>query len=161
MLVLGSRKVMMDDVEALKAREGGEPYPIMAPTIPCFRMTRRLAAKVTLKPTDDHRWFDDTLGMTGDWRKPGPVFCIPLRCLAAVKTPNLIAAGRCMASTGDTWDCTRVIPTCAVTGEAAGTAAAFLAREQEQSSFAELDIARLQKHIRNQNGIINKDLLHA
>jgi len=37
---------------------------------------------------------------------------------------NLYAAGRCMAAEEDMWDVTRVIPCCAVTGEAAGIAAA-------------------------------------
>jgi hypothetical protein len=46
----------------------------MTTTMPTHRMTRRLAGKVTLRVTDDHRWFDDTLGMTGDWRKAGPIF---------------------------------------------------------------------------------------
>lgn len=158
-MVITSRKKMMDDIEAIKEKTGGNPYPIMAPTIPCFRMSRRLSAKVTLKPSDDHRWFDDTLGMTGDWRKAGPIFCIPLRCLTATKTANLITAGRCMASTGDTWDLTRVIPTCAVTGEAAGVAAAFLSREDNASSFADLDIPTLQKYLLRHKVIIDKDLL--
>ncbi|MGI6354567.1 MAG: FAD-dependent oxidoreductase [Lentisphaeria bacterium] len=157
--VLASREMMMADMEAIKAKEGGNPYPIMIPTIPCFRMSRRLSGKVTLKPTDDHRWFDDSLGMTGDWRKAGPIFCLPLRSLAAVNTANLITAGRCMSSTGDTWDVTRVIPTCAVSGEAAGAAAAFLAREDNDIGFFDLDVSTLQKHLRRRRGIIDKSLL--
>ena len=107
---LASREMIMADLEAIKAKDGGNPYPIMLPTIPCFRMSRRLVGKVTLRQTDDHRWFDDCLGMTGDWRKAGPIFCLPMRALAAVKTPNLITAGRCFSASGDTWDVTRVIP---------------------------------------------------
>ena len=42
-------------------------------------------------------------------------------------TPNLFAAGRCISAAGDAWDVTRVIPTCAATGQAAGTMAALLA----------------------------------
>ena len=38
---------------------------------------------------------------------------------------NLIAAGRCISSKAAMWDLTRVIPACAVTGEAAGIAAAL------------------------------------
>ena len=157
--VLESRKMMMEDLEKIREKDGGNPIPIMSPTIPTFRMSRRLAAKVTLKESDDHRWFDDTLGMTGDWRKAGPVFCLPLRCLAAVKTANLITAGRCLSSMGDTWDVTRVIPTCAVSGEAAGIAAAFLAANDECRSFYDLDIPTLQKYIKRHNGIIDKELV--
>lgn len=158
--VLASRKMMMDDIEKIREASGGQPYPIMAPTMPTFRMSRRIAAKVTLKPSDDHRWFEDSLGMTGDWRKAGPVFCIPLRCLAAVNTANLITAGRCMASSGDTWDLTRVIPTCAVTGEAAGISAAFLTHEENDIRFSDLDISALQRYIRRHKGIIDKSLLN-
>ena len=150
----------MKDLAAIQAKDGGHPYPIMIPTIPCFRMSRRLAGKVTLRPSDDHRWFDDCLGMTGDWRKAGPVFCIPLRSLAAVQTPNLITAGRCMSSMGDTWDVTRVIPTCAVSGEAAGAAAAFLAREDSTIGFSDLDVQVLQKHLRRRKVIIDQGLLN-
>lgn len=158
-MALTSREMMMADLAAIKAKEGGNPYPIMIPTIPCFRMSRRLTGKVTLKSTDDHRWFDDCLGMTGDWRKAGPIFCLPLRSLAAVHTANLITAGRCMSSAGDTWDVTRVIPTCAVSGEAAGAAAAFLAREDDNVGFLDLDVQTLQKHLRRRKVIIDKSLL--
>ena len=154
-----ARKMMMEDIEKIREKDGGNPIPIMSPTIPTFRMSRRLAAKVTLKESDDHRWFDDALGMTGDWRKAGPVFCLPLRCLAAVKTANLITAGRCLSSMGDPWDVTRVIPTCAVSGEAAGIAAAFLAASDECRSFFDLDIPTLQKYIKRHHGIIDKDLV--
>lgn len=38
---------------------------------------------------------------------------------------NLLAAGRDISTSDAMWDVTRVIPACAVTGEAAGTAAAL------------------------------------
>lgn len=158
-MILTSRQLMMDDLAARQVKSGGNPYPIMMPTIPCFRMTRRLVGKVTLKPSDDHRWFPDTLGMTGDWRKAGPVYCLPMRALAAVQTANLISAGRCMAATGDTWDVTRVIPTCAVTGEAAGAAAAMLAHEENCPGFLDLDIAVLQRNLKRRKVIIDRNAL--
>ena len=157
--IIASRQLMMDDVAKTRREKGGNPYPVMSPTMPTHRMTRRLSAKITLKESDDHRWFDDALGMTGDWRKAGPVFCVPLRSLAATKTANLLAAGRCMATVGDTWDLFRVIPTCAVTGEAAGVAAAFFANSQDCRSIMDLDIPAMQKHIKRHHGIIDKRLL--
>ncbi|NLG14802.1 MAG: FAD-dependent oxidoreductase [Lentisphaerae bacterium] len=158
--VIQSRHLQMQDLEARKAANpDSDIYPIMTTTMPTHRMTRRIAGKVTLRESDDHRWFDDTLGMTGDWRKPGPIFCLPLRCMAAPTTPNLITAGRCISSIGDTWDVTRVIPTCAVTGEAAGTAAAFLALDQNAYDFKDLDIKSLQNFLRKKGVIIDKKLL--
>ena len=158
--VLESRHFSMLDLQKRReAKPESDIYPIMTTTMPTHRMTRRLAGKVTLRVTDDHRWFDDTLGMTGDWRKAGPIFCIPLRAIAATKTTNLITAGRCISSIGDTWDVTRVIPTCAVTGEAAGVAAAFLANDQNATSFFDLDIKALQNYLKRKHVIIDKSLV--
>ena len=150
---------MLDLQKRREAKPESDIYPIMTTTMPTHRMTRRLAGKVTLRVTDDHRWFDDTLGMTGDWRKAGPIFCIPLRAIAATKTTNLITAGRCISSIGDTWDVTRVIPTCAVSGEAAGAAAAFLAKDENATSFFDLDIKALQTYLKRNHVIIDKSLV--
>lgn len=54
---------------------------------------------------------------------------------------NLITAGRNISVTDALWDITRVIPVCAVSGEAAGTAAAM------SDDFASLDITKLQKKL--------------
>lgn len=47
-----------------------------------------------------------------------------VRCYCG-KVHNLYAAGRCISVIDDMWDITRAIPCCAVTGQAAGTAAAL------------------------------------
>ncbi|MBN2307515.1 MAG: FAD-dependent oxidoreductase [Candidatus Hydrogenedentes bacterium] len=129
-------------------------YPVVLPTIPSFRMTRRLAGAVELNEADERRVFEDSIGMTGDWRKPGPVYYIPLRALTGVATANLIAAGRCMSS-GTAWDVTRAIPTCAVTGQAAGAAAALAAR-MRTPRFSELDVGLLQGELAGQKVLLKK-----
>lgn len=58
--------------------------------------------------------------------------------------PNLLTAGRCLSAADDLWNVTRVIPVCAVSGEAAGTAAAL------GSDFAAMDVSRLQSRLRAQ-----------
>ena len=50
-------------------------------------------------------------------------------------------AGRCISVTDEMWDVTRVIPVCAVSGEAAGAAAAMC------SDFTNIDIKKLQTHL--------------
>ncbi len=159
-MCIASRELMLQDMARLKATEKQDIYPLAMPSIPCTRMSRHLQATVTLKSSDAQRWFEDAVGMTGDWRKAGPVYTVPLRALAARKTANLITAGRCISCSGDTWDVMRVIPTCAVTGEAAGTAAAFLAKDTEVSRFAKLDIAALQRHLKRHRVILDKSLLN-
>ena len=96
-MILDSRQFIMEDVARRGAACGGLAYPINVPMLASFRMSRRLVGTRTLRERDCHRWFDDTLGLTGDWRKPGPVYSLPLSILTAVRTPNLITAGRCIS----------------------------------------------------------------
>lgn len=97
---------------------------INIPTVPALRMTRRIVGELELQETDDHKIFDDCVGIVSDWRKPGPVYYIPLRALIGRKNSNLFVAGRNI-SADSVWDVTRSIPACAVTGQAAGLAAAL------------------------------------
>jgi hypothetical protein len=53
------------------------------------------------------------------------------------------------------WDITRVIPTCAVTGEAAGTAAA-MAVQSETKTFSDLEVKKLQNVLISKGIHINK-----
>ncbi len=157
--IIASHDKVRERLAAIEAADGTAPFIANIPTFPTFRMTRRLVGKVTMRAGDDHRWFNDTVGMTGDWRKRGPIFCVPLRAQTAVETDNLIAAGRCISSAGDNWDVTRVIPTCAVTGESAGAAAAMLAADGTISSFEELPVTALQKHLKDNKVIIDRTIL--
>lgn len=113
-------------------------------TIPQLRMTRKLAGRYTLDDTEDHKHFEDSIGMTGDWRKRGPVYEIPMRALCSEELVNVTAAGRCISVTDAMWDITRVIPTAAVTGQAAGL---MLAVNDDTSK---LQIEELQQALRRQ-----------
>ena len=157
--IIASHDMMKDRMRQTHEVKGEMPFIANIPTYPTFRMTRHLVGRVVMKASDDHRWFSDAVGMTGDWRKAGPIFCIPFRALAAVNTSNLIAAGRCISTTGDNWDVMRVIPPCAVTGEAAGAAAAMLAQDNSALSFADLSIPALQKHLISHKAIIDRSIL--
>ena len=57
---------------------------------------------------------------------------------------NLITAGRCTSVTDSMWDIMRVIPCCAVTGQAAGMAAAMT------DDFTALDVDVLQQELKKQ-----------
>jgi hypothetical protein len=94
-------------------------------SIPQVRMTRRIKGVYTMNDEEVFKTFSDSIGMTGDWRKIGPVYEIPFSCLYGKDIKNLITCGRNISVTDDMWDITRVIPVCAVTGEAAGIAAAI------------------------------------
>lgn len=110
-------------------------------SIPQLRMTRRIAGEFTLDIAHDHEAFERSIGAIGNWRKRGPAYHIPYECLYSRSVPNLIAAGRIISVTDAMWDITRVIPPCAVTGEAAGAAAAMT------DDFGALDVKTLREHL--------------
>ncbi len=120
--------------------------PVCLPTIPQVRMTRRLNGRYVMDVTEMHKHFADSVGKFGDWRKRGPAYELPFSVLTGKKVDNLLCAGRCISVTDEMWDVTRVIPVCAVSGEAAGTAAAMF------SDFSNADIARLQSRL-TENGV--------
>lgn len=137
---------------------GMEIHPFALASQPDFRMTRRLVSSFTLLGEHAHAWFDDAIGLTGDWRKRGPVWAMPYRCIRAEVNRNLLSAGRCISSAGRAWDMSRVIPTCAVTGEAAGTAAALAARSHDGDTHA-LPVAVLQEQLRRQRVLLDRALV--
>ena len=151
--LLDSRQLVRKELKRLTVSSDGVVRPLLLPTIPAFRMTRRLRGEIELKESHERERFPDSVGMTGDWRKPGPVYYIPFRALAATRTDNLLAAGRCM-SAASAWDITRAIPTCAVTGEAAGVAAAMAASFRRR--LADLDVKLLQERLRKQRVLVMK-----
>ena len=124
---------------------------IALPAMAQFRTTRRISGIYEINDTDVNRDFDDSIGCAGDWRKAGPVYQIPYRSLINPGFENIIAAGRIIASSGDAWEVTRVIPAAALTGQAAGTAAALAIKEK--CGFSDMPVNLLQKVLED-NGVI-------
>lgn len=154
--VLGCRAVIREHIAALRAKyPDSDIQPFALASIPGLRMTRRLVASYSLAGADDHVWHEDAIGLTGDWRKPGPVYSLPFRTLRGEANANLLAVGRCMSSDVTAWDITRVIPPCAVTGEAAGVAAAMVVAETG-ADLHSLSIPRLQDRLRAQGVILDR-----
>lgn len=141
-----SHKTILD--HWLKKKES-DPSAVIStiPTIPQIRMTRKIVGEYELKHTEMHTFFDDSIGMVSNWKKRGPIYEVPFRTLYNKSVKNLITAGRCTSVNETLWDVMRVIPCCAVTGQAAGTAAAMT------SDFSTLDISLLQKKLR-ENGVV-------
>lgn len=115
-------------------------------SIPQVRMTRRIKGVYTMNDQEVFKTFEDSIGMTGDWRKKGPIYEIPFGCLYGKDIKNLVTCGRNISVTDDMWDITRVIPVCAVTGEAAGVAAAI------SDDFANINKEEFFEILRN-NGV--------
>ena len=141
--------------DILKRRKNDEIIvPTSIATIPQIRMTRKIVGEYTLHDTEEHKYFADSIGMVSDWRKRGPVYEVPFSTLFSKAVKNLITAGRCTSVTDSMWDIMRVIPCCAVTGEAAGVAAAIC------DDFTKIDMEKLQNKLK-ENGVVlhEKDLM--
>lgn len=138
--VLEAHEKMYEDI--LRFKEATPDYvPVTMSSIPLVRMSRRLVGAYELDDTEQGKHFEDSIGLTGDWRCAGPCYELPYRCLMTPTLQNLLVAGRDISVTDAMWDITRVIPPCAVTGEAAGTAAALT------SDFVSLDVCCLQERL--------------
>lgn len=129
-----------------------ENYPILLPAIPQLRMTRRLEGAYCLSQEDEWYEHDDCVGRCANWRKSNSVYYLPFRTLYG-KTANVLCAGRCISSKGWAWDTTRAIQCCAVSGEAAGTAAALYV-DEKIDHIKKLPIDVLQTQLRKQGVII-------
>lgn len=121
-------------------------FPLALPTMAQLRMTRRIDGVFTLSDRMEWTSFDDSVGLVADWRKSGYVWEVPYRSMLPCDLKGLLAAGRCISSAGDAWDVMRVIPAAAVTGEAAGVAAALAAKKEILPD--ELDINSIQNELR-------------
>jgi hypothetical protein len=142
--LIATREMIRNHVETtLASRNDDVLIPLILPTYPGFRMTRRLVGKCDFIAED--RWVrEDHIGYICDWRNRGPIYSVPFGSLCAVKTPNLLAVGRCISAAGYSWDQSRVIPACAVTGQAAGTAAAL-----QPGDATNVDVSKLQAKLQN------------
>ena len=122
-------------------------------TMPQVRMTRRLDGVTVLDKTGEYVRYEDSVGMFGNWKgngvnvHTGQHFELPYSALYGKKIKNLATAGRCISVTDEMWEYSRVIPVCAVSGEAAGTAAAL------GKNFPEVDITKLQTKLK-ENGVL-------
>ena len=143
MVIMSHDQILKDFV---KEKEGHERYwPVTIATIPQIRMTRKIKGEYELSNKEMHTYFEDSIGMISDWRKRGPVYEVPFRTLYSKEVKNLIVAGRCTSVTEPMWDIMRVIPCCAVTGEAAGLAAALT------DDFTTLNVKILQEKLKENN----------
>ena len=135
-----SHQSTLNDLEKQR-KEDSTIVPVTLATTPQIRMTRKIIGEYVLSDKEMHTYFEDSIGMVSDWKKRGPVYEVPFRTLYSKKVKNLICAGRCTSVNETMWDIMRVIPCCAVTGQAAGIAAALT------DDFGALDVSKLQEKL--------------
>ncbi len=139
MMQLAHDHIIKEVLEQRKTSGDDSIVPTMIPTIPQVRMTRKICGVYAMREADDHKDLPDSVGMFSNWKERGPWYQLSFGALHGKKVKNLITAGRCISSDQTMWDVTRVIPVCAVSGEAAGAAAAMT------DDFCALDVSKLQK----------------
>jgi hypothetical protein len=138
----------------LKAKDKDERANIATlATTPQIRMTRKLVGEYELSHTEQHTYFEDSVGMVSNWKQRGPVYEVPLRTLYCKEVKNLLVAGRCTSVNETLWDVMRVIPCCAVTGQAAGIAAAI------SDDIPALDVSVLQERLRARGVVLHESEL--
>ena len=141
--ILKGRSVYLKRIK--EEGKGNDHGTVLWPSMMMARKVRRIEGEYTLSPADVNTHFEDSVGAICDWRNPGPIYEIPFRALYSKSIRNAIACGRCISSEGDSWEVTRVIPPAALTGQAAGTAAAMIA--SNGCNFAELNVRNLQNQL--------------
>jgi len=100
-------------------------YPLHLPAMPQFRKIARIHGLETLTTGSEWNSFQSSVGIYADWRSAGKVYETPYGSLIPEDVRGVFAAGRCISAEGDAWESYRVIPSAAMTGEIAGTAASL------------------------------------
>ena len=120
-------------------------YPLHLPAMPQFRKIARIDAVTMLGDDQYGRYFEDSIGLYGDWRKRGFVWETPYGTLIPKDVKGVLAAGRCMGCKDEAWEVFRVIPAAAMTGEVSGIAASMCI--DRKCEPADLDVKALQKEL--------------
>lgn len=120
--VLHGRRMLLDTI----CNEDRFQRDISAlPSLPQLREIRHIDGEYTVDEKDQKKPMPDSVGVVSDYENVGNWYEIPYRTLYHAAFPNIWAAGRITAASGWAWSITRVIPGCACSGQAAGTAAAL------------------------------------
>lgn len=144
--VCQSRKVLREHYRE-KQTDRNSLYALKLPVIPQFRKIYCIEGEHVLDNGENDRHVEDSIGLLPDWRKAGFVWEVPFRTLYPRRhIRGLLTAGRCVSARNDAWEITRVIPAAAMTGQAAGAAAALMI--QNQADAWDLGIGELQDSLR-------------
>jgi len=151
-----NRYVLVSHREALAyLKKQGPDYAMLAlPTMPQLRMNRRIKGLYEMRPDDVFKPMEDSIGCVSDWRRAGPIYEVPYRCMLDKSAKNVLAVGRNLAAQTDSWDIMRCYPGCMTTGQGAGTAAALALKNGV--SVHELKISELQNALKKDGVILHQ-----
>jgi hypothetical protein len=145
-----------------------------AGSLPGKRESRRFSTEYMLTEGDilQNKQFDD-VAFYGGWyldyhpsegiysktdsciQIPVSLYAIPLRCLFSTKSDNLLLCGRILGASHAAFASTRIMDTCALSGQAAGTAASVLVLD----GLSTKDLLRQQVYRKVQALLDDQDML--
>lgn len=147
--VMDSRRLLREHYKAKQAEGGASDrrtlFPVTLPSMAQFRTTRRIVGQEQMRDGQHGLHRPTSIGLVADWRKAGYVWEIPFGALLPQPITGLLVAGRCIASEGDAWEVTRVIPPAALTGQVAGLAAGLAIRHGTTPD--RLDVSQVQSEL--------------
>ena len=124
-------------------------YPLHLPAMAQLRKIARIDGLETLDDNSQWQVSENSIGLYADWRRPGKVYETPYGTLLPADIRGVFACGRCMSAANDAWESFRVIPAAAMTGEAAGTAAALAV--EKNCDGCELTAEQVRTELRKNN----------
>jgi hypothetical protein len=155
---INHRLQIWKDVERIRRTPGYEKVYLVetAPQLG-VRMSRILAGTRQLRFDEvmAGKRFPEAIGVGGDWRPKAQrigAWQIPYGVLVPRRIDNVLAAGRCVSGEPRLADHLRIIPTCFVTGHAAGCAAALSV--QDNCRPRDVDVRKLQRVLREQDAYL-------
>lgn len=146
-------KVIRDYYDGMTPEERKVNFPVHLPMMPQIRKIARIEGMAEIKTGEAGVRFEDSIGVAADWRKKAPAWETPYGTLVPRQVRGGLVAGRCINSSGDAWEIFRVIPAAAMTGEAAGVAAAL--SSEQNTDPAALSVSFLQQELVKTGGIMH------
>lgn len=174
--MIAGRKLAYDFRTAL-AKHAPETFSssllVKTAELPGIRESRRICGDYILTWRDyaERRTFEDEIGrncycidihgsspevekIQAQCRyKKGESHGIPYRSLVPEKLDNLLVAGRCISVDRIVHGSTRIMPTCLVTGEAAGSAAALAVHSGQNAH--NINVVELRKTLKQHGAFFN------
>jgi len=155
---VGHRRQIWKEVQQIRQTPGYEQVHLVetAPQLG-VRMSRMLAGtdKLMFDDVMTGKRFSNSIGVGGDWRKVSDrigEWQIPYGVLVPQEIDNVLATGRCVSGDPRLADYLRIIPTCFVTGHAAGCAAAVAVRDRCRPR--DIEVPTLQKVLKEQDAYL-------
>ena len=140
-------------IKYLKTMDKTQEMPVFLPSQAQYRTTRRICGNYLLDEIDRNAHHEDSIGCAHTHKYGGFSLEFPYRSLVVSGYKNMITAGRTISSSMNVRGLTRLIAPSAMTGEAAGTAAAMAI--EKNLDINQIPVTELQERLLSAGGILH------